>query len=273
MMGMVRAGLVLVVLIPATLLAAGVQMVALATGFPDRGLMPMLWHRMALRLVGIRLHLSGEPATDRPLLIVANHVSWTDIPVLGALMSLGFVARADMAGWPIFGFLAKLQRSIFVERDRIRTSAAQTRELGERLAEGDVMVLFAEGTTSDGNTLSPFKSTLIGAAQAALAQVQEKKGGPASVRVQPVTIAYTRLHGMPMGRYHRRHASWIGDADLIPHVGQLIREGGMDVEVHFGEPVEVTRESDRKKVTRQIEAEIRERLTQALRNPRPSSRG
>lgn len=273
MMASIRAVAVLTVLLPATLAAVGVQMIALRVGIPNPDAVPARWHRLVLRLLGIRVSLHGAADVRRPLLIASNHISWTDIPVLGAIMPLGFVAKADMAGWPVFGLLARLQRTVFVERDRARTSAIQAGALGERLATGDVMVLFAEGTTSDGNFVAPFKSTLFAAAQAALdAQHDDRGDGDPHVTIQPVAVAYTRLHGMPMGRFHRRHASWIGDAELIPHLFALIREGGIDVEVHFGEPVRFEPGDDRKRVARTMEAEIRALMVQALRRPGPTTR-
>lgn len=265
MAGRLRAGIALAVFVPVTAAAALAQIVVLRTGLLRPTALPLLWHRLILRLIGVRVHPVGRPAAGRPLLVAANHVSWIDIPVLGALLPASFVAKADMAGWPVFGLLARLSRSVFVDRDRARTSSLQAGELGSRLAAGEAMVLFAEGTTADGNAIDPFKSTLFGAARAALAGAAEDQ----VVLVQPVTIAYTRRHGIPMGRYHRRHVSWIGDSDLVPHVVSLIRQGGVDVEVHFGAPVPFSRGSDRKAVARAVEAEVRATLAQALRNPLP----
>lgn len=267
MIGKFRAGVVLAVVIAVTLVSIPLQMLALRAGWPDPRTLPRLWHRMAVRLLGIRVHVAGAPAAGRPLLLAANHISWTDIPVLGSLLPVSFVAKSDMADWPVFGLLARLQRSVFVERDRTRASSLQAGELGQRLADGEAMVLFAEGTTSDGNAVGTFKSTLFGAARAAL---EAAGGAHETVTVQPVTIAYTRLHGIPMGRQHRRYASWIGDSDLVPHLAALIREGGLDVEVHFGEAVAYTRASDRKQIARLMEAQVRATLAQALRNPRSS---
>ena len=121
------------------------------------------------------------------------------------------------------------------------------------------MVLFAEGSTSDGNLIMPFKSTLFGAAEMAI------RGGAAdTVYIQPVAITYMRVHGMPMGRQHRPLAAWIGDSDLVPHFGAMLREGAIDVDVHFGEPVAFDAGSDRKAVTRQME----EQRPQDGRRPR-----
>ena len=85
-------------------------------------------------------------------------------------------------------------------------------------------------------------------------------------RVQPVAIVYTRLHGMPMGRRHRARASWIGDQSLVPHLAGLLREGGIDVELHFGEPVAFGLDADRKQVAREVENRVKAMVTAALRN-------
>lgn len=268
MIGRVRIAVMLALMLAVTPVAILVQMGVLRSRMGHPGTLPRLWHGFALRLLGIRVHVEGAPASGRPLLIVANHVSWSDICVLGSLGSYSFVAKSDMARWPVFGTLARLQRSVFVERERTRASHLQARELGDRLGAGEALVLFAEGTTHDGNAVGPFKSTLFGAAQAALAS----QAGLETVHVQPVSIAYTRLHGMPMGRVHRIHAAWIGDMDLVPHIGALLREGGMDVEVRFGDAIPFTRGSNRKEIARLTEAEVRRNMAASLREPRAASR-
>ena len=90
-----------------------------------------------------------------------------------------------------------------------------------------------------------------------------------SVFIQPVAIAYTRLHGMPMGRTHRRVASWIGGQTLLPHIKELVGQGAIDVEIRFGEPVEFGQRSSRKEVAREVEAGVRAMVLAALRDPLP----
>ncbi|TIU87378.1 MAG: 1-acyl-sn-glycerol-3-phosphate acyltransferase, partial [Mesorhizobium sp.] len=130
---------------------------------------------------------------------------------------------------------------------------------------GDAMVLFAEGSTSDGNMILPFKSTLFGAASMAISE-----GAAEKVFIQPVAIVYTRLHGVPLGRRHRPIAAWIGDEDLMPHLKVLMAEGGLDVEVHFGKPVAFSRGSNRKETARLMESQVRDMVQAALADPRPS---
>jgi len=264
----IRVGLGLTAIVVATSLVALFQPIVLKTGlFSDR-VIPRLWHRFALRVFGIRLRTVGAMTEGRPLLLVSNHISWTDIVVLGASADVNFIAKADMIKWPVIGWLCTLQRTLFVDRSRPRQSGEQANEIGSRIASGDPMVLFAEGTTSDGNLLLPFKSTLFGAATMALAAAPEKK-----VLIQPVAIAYTRLQGMPMGRQHRRHSAWIGDQDLVPHVVSLLREGAVDAELCFGEPIVFDAESNRKQVARMIEGRIRDMMASALRDPLPARHG
>lgn len=267
MIGWLRAalalGMVAIVTPPMMLL----QWLAVTTGlFSDRAL-PLVWHGFALKMLGIRLHVTGHPVRDRPLLIAANHVSWTDIMVASAVAPVNFIAKSEIARWPIAGTLARLQRSVFVERDRRRSSGDQASEVAERLSAGDAIVLFAEGTTSDGNLLLPFKTTLFGAASMTV-----EAGRAESVSIQPMAIAYTRLHGMPMGRQARIRASWVGDAALLPHLLKLLREGAVDVEVHFGEPVEYRRGSNRKHVAQEVERQVKALFVAALRTPLPSGR-
>jgi 1-acyl-sn-glycerol-3-phosphate acyltransferase len=185
--------------------------------------------------------------------------------VIGSLCDISFVAKADMQGWPLIGWLASLQRTIFVERERKRTSGAQAGEIALRLAADEAVVLFAEGTTGDGNSVLPFKSTLFGAATKAISD-----GSVEKVYIQPLAIAYTRFHGLPMGRRYRAFASWIGDVELAPHAAALLREGAIDVELCFGEPIEFCAGDDRKAATRRAEAAVKTLLQDALANPQPS---
>ena len=221
-------------------------------------------HGLILRALGFRIHVHGEIARERPLLVAANHISWTDVMVLASFNDVSFIAKSQMARWPLIGWMARLQRCVFVERERKRKSGEQASEIAIRLAAGDAMVLFAEGTTGDGNLLLPFKSTLFGAAALAI-----DEGAVDQVFIQPVAISYTRLHGLPMGRQHRRIAAWIGDQDLLPHIKLLLAEGAVDVEVHFGEPVSFSAGTSRKDTARKMEEQVRTMMQNALHGPRP----
>lgn len=247
-------------LVLVTLVLLPVQLVALAFDHRLSRRLPRVWHRIACRLAGIRLKVRGEPFRKRPLLLIANHVSWKDILVLGSLGDVTFVAKSEVRSWPVFGWLARLQRCVFIDRDNRRLAGGQASDMAERLKAGEIVVLFPEGTTSDGNRVLPFKTALFGAAATALPHVDDH-----AVFIQPVALAYTGVHGMAMGRYHRSIASWPGRVELGAHMLGVLREGAFEVDVVFGEPVRFDGASDRKKTARLIEAEIRATLGRALR--------
>src|SRR5688572_31093273 len=114
---------------------------------------PMWFHRFLLRLFNVRVIEKGRPPGESATLVVANHVSWLDIPVIGSLHPLSFIAKSEIEGWPVVGFMATLQRSVFIDRQRRKATAEVNDALAHRLVKGEVIVLFAEGTTSDGNRL------------------------------------------------------------------------------------------------------------------------
>ena len=153
------------------------------------------------------------------MLIVSNHVSWVDIVVLASVAPMVFVAKREVRVWPLIGAAAKVQKVVFVDRDATPTDAGDTcDEIAQRLAEGHPVVLFAEGTSSDGNRVLPFRSALIGAVGGGLRRRRPRRGD-----VQPMSICYTAFHGMPMGRQRRPLVAWYGDLDFFPHFAAFLR--------------------------------------------------
>lgn len=252
-------------IVASTLVLAPLQVIAMKTGLWRETLILKIWHRAMLKGLGIRVHTVGALSKKRPLLVASNHVSWTDIMVLGSLVDVKFIAKSELEGWPLLGALSKLQRTVFIERELKRKSGDQASEIATRLGKGDAMVLFAEGSTGDGNIMLPFKSTLFGAASMAISE-----GTAEEVFIQPVAIAYTRMHGVAFGRYDRAISAWIGDQDLLPHVKALLAQRALDVEVHFGEPVAFARGSNRKETAKLIESRVQAMTETAWRDPRPS---
>ena len=262
---MPRAILVLCAVCAVTLALLPLQYVSVALKLPTRRWIPVLFHRALCRLIGVRVREHGARVRGHPLLIVANHCSWLDIPVITAAAPVVFVAKREVASWPLFGLLAKLQRSVFVDRARRHQTGEVNAQIARRLAEGDPVVLFAEGTSSDGNRVLPFRSALIGAARDALAGAEHS----GRILIQPLSVAYTRLHGLPMGRLHRPTAAWYGDMALMPHLIRVLREGAFDIVLTWGEPVAVEAQTDRKILAKSLESTVRRLTVAALRNPRP----
>jgi 1-acyl-sn-glycerol-3-phosphate acyltransferase len=238
-----------------------VQMLALRFGWRLAGWIPVYFHRMLLRLFRVRVVVHGSPPDpQRPTLVLSNHVSWMDIPVLGSLLPLSFIAKAEVAEWPVVGQFARLQRCIFIDRARKSHTTHVNTEVAHRLARGDLIVLFPEGTTGDGNRLLPFRSSLVGAARAALAEPSLER-----IDLQPLAIAYVRRNGLPVTRRERPAIAWYGDMDLAPHLAAFVREGSIDAVVHWGEPIPFDAASDRKRATTEAEAAVRAAVQRAAK--------
>ena len=258
---MVRIALLGTAILVVTAVLIPFQWLAVLFELPARRQIPMLYHRFICALFGVRVNVVGERRHDHPLLIVSNHVSWLDISVISSVTPVVFVARHDVADWPFFGLLAKLQRTIFVDRKQPLKTAEVNAEIAHRLAGGDPVLLFAEGTSSDGNRVLPFRSALIGSARDTLAEASYVR----RVWIQPLSIAYIGMLGLPLGRLHRPVVAWYGDLTLLPHLAGVGRRRAFDVTLTWGEPVAFDANSDRKVVTRTLEHAVRRLTTGALR--------
>lgn len=259
MIAWLRAGIAVIAFAVMTIVLLPVQELAVLFGWSVQRRIATFYHRAVLRILGIRVHAHAAMAGARPLLIVANHVSWKDIPVLASIGYVSFIAKSDMRGWPLFGALARLQHTVFVEREAKGKAGKQADEIAGRIADGDAMVLFPEGTTAGGNRILRFKSSLFGAAQ----MVAHEAHGE-TVWVQPLSIAYTRMHGLPMGRVHRRVISYTGDEGMAPSLLACLKGAAIDAEVRFGEPVAFAPGTDRKQFARMMEAAVGALMAESL---------
>ncbi|MGE5538340.1 MAG: lysophospholipid acyltransferase family protein [Gemmatimonas sp.] len=226
----VRATVRLVLYLSWTFLLIPLQTIALVLRLPLHRRLPRLYHRVCCRLLGLHVLRRGAMVATRPALFISNHTSYLDITVLGSLLDVSFVAKAEIAGWPLFGLLAKLQRSVFIER-RASHSRRHRDEVGKRLDQGDALVVFPEGTTGDGNHVLPFKSALFAVAE------REVNGEP--LLVQPISIAYVRLDGIPLGREWRPYFAWYGAMEMPAHLWTVLGLGQVTVEVHFHHPLDI----------------------------------
>jgi 1-acyl-sn-glycerol-3-phosphate acyltransferase len=244
-------------LAPAFLIGLPLQWLALTLGVrPAYRWMPVLFHRYLLFVLRVRVEKSGEADMRRPLLIVSNHLSWLDIVVISSLAPVSFIAKSEVGTWPGFGSCARLQRSIFVERARRGKTGAVNKAIADRLSAGDAMVLFAEGTTSDGNRVLPFRSALIGAAQAL--------GEGGTSHLQPLNIAYPAIAGLPATRVDQPFIAWYGDMELVPHLSDLFALPPITVRASFGAARGVEAREDRKALTYALEREVRRMHAAAL---------
>ncbi|MCR9257884.1 MAG: 1-acyl-sn-glycerol-3-phosphate acyltransferase [Alphaproteobacteria bacterium] len=238
---------------------APMQATALVLRIPLSKTLPRIYHRICCRILGFKIVIRGRRIKKGPVLFVSNHVSYLDISVLAAVVTGSFIAKAEVADWPFYGVLAKLQRTVFVRRERNHVGK-QADEIGDRLAQGDRLILFPEGTSGDGNRVLPFKSALFAVAD------RDVNGAP--LTVQPVSIAYTRLNGMPMGRAIRPFFAWYGDMSLAPHLWTMLGLGRATVEVRFHPPITFQELGGRKALAAHCEKEVAAGVSAALKGKR-----
>ncbi len=260
-MSRLRAAGVLAGFMALTLPLMPVQALLLRVSPPAARRLPHWYHRNVCRILGIRLHIEGAVAKDAPVLLVSNHTSWLDIPVLSAVAPVSFVAKSEVRRWPFVSALARLQRTVFIDRTKRIAVGDTASEMTDRLAQGDTLVLFAEGTSTDGNRVLPFKSSLFAAAKPS----GKADRLDASAVVQTVAIVYARVHGIPLGRADRPLVGWYGDMDMQSHAWELLQAGPLDVVIRISPPVPLENYADRKELAGKSETAVRENVVRTLR--------
>jgi 1-acyl-sn-glycerol-3-phosphate acyltransferase len=196
---------------------------------------PRLFCLTLLRILRVQVVLSGPRFAGGPQLLAVNHVSWIDILALGTIAPFCFLAKQEVASWPILSAFARVQGTVFIDRSRRRGIPPANRAMAARMGEGRAVLLFPEGTTYDGKTVGPFYSSHFAAARDFLRVYASYQ----TLAVQPVAIAYSQ-----------GFAAWIGDDALLPHLWRVLRREPLTCHIIFAEPVPYSVESDRKVVTR-----------------------
>jgi 1-acyl-sn-glycerol-3-phosphate acyltransferase len=258
---MIRLVVIALSMLAMIVLLAPLQIASIAFGWRLQQFIPHVFHSLLCAVIGIRIREVGARSKTAPLLILSNHASWLDILVIGARTPVVFVAKSEIAKWPLFGWLARMQRTIFVERERRQTTGATAREIGDRMVSGDAVVLFAEGTSSDGIRVLPFRSALVGSVHHALGESSHHD----KVTVQPMSLAYVGFGGLPVGRALNDRIAWYGDVDLLPHLIGILTTGAIDMTLTWGEAVAYDMSADRKQIARHAESAVRQMTTTALR--------
>lgn len=185
---------------------------------------PHKFHAGTCRILGIEVIESGEMCQARPTLYISNHVSYVDIFVLGRLPAY-FIAKSEVASWPVFGKLAEFQNTLFIERKAGKTGE-HLETLKTHLAKGNSLTLFPEGTSTNGVHVEQFKSSFIESANLG-------EGGP-RVSIQPVTIAYTHHDGKKIDSQEvRDHYAWYAKMPFLSHFLGLMPLKKVRAKVHF----------------------------------------
>ena len=213
-----------------------------------------LYHKLCLMVFGVKVEIHGKMHTAKQTVFLSNHLSYMDIIALGSIIPAVFISKDDVMHWPLFGFLAKLQKTVFISRSRTGLNDARGM-IKERINLGQSMILFPEGTSTRGISVYPFKSSL-------LSVFDEADPKPT---IQPVAIKNTYLNGQAIQTNDERDKyAWHieDDLEMHEHLWTLAKQRSFKLEIHFLEPFEIGDFKDRKilaktaqeKVTNVVEA-------------------
>jgi len=201
--------------------------------------LPLLYMKAVVTIFRIRVHSEGTPYQDQQCLYMSNHLSYLDIPVIGSIISPSFVSKADVANWPIFGYLAQLRQTAFIGRAKADTSAA-ARTVSAFIERGESLIIFPEGTSTDGRNVLDFKSSLF-----SLALNEDKP----DLHVQPLTVFMASANGNPIKDQDSRDLyAWHRnmDTELPEHLWRFAKGRGAEIYVVFHEALRAQDFEDRK---------------------------
>jgi 1-acyl-sn-glycerol-3-phosphate acyltransferase len=223
---------------------------------------PALFHRLICAGLAVRVRSHGQFSPETMQLIVANHVSWLDVPVLATLGPMSFLAKKEIGQHPVGRALVAMQGVVYVDRGRRSCIPSVNARMAQTMRAGSPVVLFAEATTGDGNRLLRFRSSHFEAIR------QASSDGDLEIPViQPVYLDYSRLAGLPMARGERPRVAWYGDMTFLRHFFQFIQGGGVTCDVYIGAPIRVVPRLDRKSAARLAEASVRDLAARARATP------
>ena len=245
--GLMAAALFLLILGPA-------RRFAQASGWRAGRTLTVAFHRLLCFTVDARLRRHGAPSLAARRLIVANHVSWLDIPLLGAIEPMTFLAKKEVGGSCLGREAALLQGVVFVDRQRKRTIPEVNTDMVRAMRAREPVLLFAEATTGDGNRLLRFRSSHFEAIRQARA---DGSPGSSDSVVQPVFLHYSGIAGLPLARIDRPIVAWYGDMTFLPHLWRILRAGGVICDVFYGDPIPVPASANRKALAQATEQAVR----------------
>lgn len=198
---------------------------------------PRAYHAFLCQLFGIRIIVEGEIETEGQIVYAGNHISYLDIEVIGSVLTGSFVAKKEVESWPIFGILGKMQRTLYISRAP-KDAPRETGVMLKRLEENIPLIIFPEGTSSDGTNVLPFKTSFF--------EILLNK----NIKIQPFTISAMEIDGMPVtSTAIRDQYSWYGDMTLEPHLWAFAKSRGAVIKVTLQKPILSSQFNDRKQLS------------------------
>ncbi len=256
-MSIIRPIIILVFLILVIFISIPIQTFFNIIGFKFKKLYPLFFYRMIKIITGININFDPSKLNkkNKGVLYIANHVSWFDIICLGTLLNARFIAKKEVSKMGIFGFLAKLSNTFFIDNEKKNKIIKYNHLIQKKLQNGENFIIFPEGTTSDGNGIIDFKSSMLECAFDDNNQIN----------IQPISICYSKLNNIPMGIYLRRNIAWVGDTSMVEAMANFLRSGRITVDIIFHEIMNVNNFENRKDLALHCETQILSGINQNIK--------
>ena len=256
-MSILRLVFILIFLLLIIAFSIPVQVFCNTIGFKLKKIYPLYFYQMIKIVTGINIKFNRTKLNKKNMgvLYIANHVSWFDIICLGTLLNARFIAKKEVSQMGIFGFLAMLSNTFFIDNENKNKIIEYNHLIQKKLKAGENFIIFPEGTTSDGNGIKNFKSSML---ECAFDNNNE-------INIQPISICYSKLNNIPMGIYLRRNIAWVGDTSMVAAMAIFLRSGRITVDIIFHDLMSVNNFKNRKELAAHCEKQILSGLNQSIK--------
>ena len=235
------------------LILGPIQYILVKVKLSYRIYIPIIFHRILLKILGIKVKVIGKKTSLRPLILVGNHTSYIDIIILGSIMPICFIAKQEIKSWFLFGFLAKMQNTIFIKRKNFKT-LENIKNINKGLDFESAVVLFPEGTTNSGKKILNFKSSFFN-----LFESNNTLG------LQNFSLCYTHVNSMPIDNRTRPQVSWYGDMNIVTHLLNFLKLSSVNATVVL-HPIMQLKGQDRKALSLSSIKQVKEGIILAFKN-------
>ena len=256
-MSILRLVFILIFLLLIIACSIPIQIVCNIIGFKLKRIYPLYFYQMIKIVTGININFNTTRLNKKNMgvLYIANHVSWFDIICLGTLLNARFIAKKEVSQMGIFGFLAMLSNTFFIDNENKNKIVEYNHLIQKKLKAGENFIIFPEGTTSDGNGIKNFKSSMLECAF----------DNNNQIKIQPISICYSKLNNIPMGIYLRRNIAWVGDTSMVAAMANFLRSGRITVDIIFHDLMSVNNFKNRKELAAHCEKQILSGLNQSIK--------
>ena len=232
---------------------APIQFILVKIKLKYRIYIPIIFHKILLKILGVKVKLIGQKTSIRPLILAGNHTSYIDIIILGSIMPICFIAKQEIKSWFLFGFLAKMQNTIFIKRKNFKT-LENIKSINNDLGSNSAVVLFPEGTTNSGKKILNFKSSLF--------NIFENNN---TLRLQNFSLCYTHVNGMPIDNRTRPLISWYGDMNIVKHLLNFLKLSSVNATLIL-HPVMQFKDENRKTISMLSFKQVKDGIVAAFNN-------